>query len=130
MKLTLSALLEGKPVEGWYRQAKDLWMEILVGVDPTDPDAIARVAGASQRRFEEITGDRFSGTDDYLYGQEVMVVAGIMRYWPSHRGFRDDVAEVKAMYNGLMRSGCSVEVKTSVEEIAAIFPELKDERFQ
>jgi hypothetical protein len=128
MKLTVSGLLEGRPVERWYRQAKEIWMEILVGIDTTDPAAIARVATVNQGRFEEITGGRLSGTDDYLYGQEVMVVVGILRYWPSDRGFSHDFPEARAMYKGLMQSGCSLEVKTSVEEVAAVFPELADER--
>jgi hypothetical protein len=124
MKLTISALLEDKPVQQWYQKAKELWMEILIGIDATDSAAIANVAGVNQSRFEDITGGRTSGDDDYLYGLEAMAVVGIMRYWPSDRGFDHDFPEAKAMYQGLQQSGCSMAVKASADEVAAVFPEI------
>lgn len=68
MHYTIESLLDGAPVANWYQTAKQYWQQVLSQIDPTDPDAIARVASDEQSWFERNCGGRW-------VGQEIMVVS-------------------------------------------------------
>ena len=121
MQHTLEALLHGRPVSDWYGLAKQHWQIILGGKDAADDDLLAVTARAEQRWFEENCGGRDVGL-------EVMVSAGIARYYTTAYGFRDDdLQRARAMFRGLLKSRCSEAVHDQARRLAAVYPELTTE---
>ena len=114
MQYTVEALLGGSPVSQWYTAAKGHWTQVLANIDANDPAAVAKVASAEQHWFEHNCGGRW-------VGQEVMVVAGIGRYYTTANGFDENVEKAKAMYRGLIASTCSVEVHSHAREVSKLY---------
>jgi hypothetical protein len=119
MHYTIDALLAGQPVGDWYQAAKKHWQQVLSKIDSTDPSAIAAVASDEQAWFERNCGGRW-------IGQEIMVVTGIGQYYSTATGFDENLDKAKAMYQGLLDSGCSVEIHGHAEDMAKSYEELKE----
>ena len=119
MHYTIEALLTDPNITDYYRAAKEHWVQILARIDPTDSGAIASAASGEQSWFERNCGGRY-------IGQEIMVVAGICQYYTTAVGFDEDMDKAKAMYQGLLASGCSVEVHGHARDVAQSYEELTE----
>lgn len=119
MHYTIEALIKGNQVASYFPIAVNRWKKMFETVDATDFQAIGKAATNMQIWFEQNCGGRWPG-------QEVMVWAGIGRYYSSDNGFGDNLGKAKAMYQGLLMSGCSIEVHGHAREAAKLYEELEE----
>lgn len=117
MIYTIEELLKNSNVTSWYQQAKTIWDKALANINTKDSSQIARTASSNQFEFENNCGGRF-------IGQEIMVITGIFRYYDEGNGFQKTLDEVQAMYQGLQKSSCSLEVKSHADDVAKLYPEI------
>ena len=120
MHYSIEKLLNGDPVAEYFPVARQHWQEVLSDADATDSEEIARIAGLEQMWFEHNCGGRY-------IGQEIMVCSGICQYYATQIGFGEDFEKAKAMYRGLRRSNCSVEIHHHAKQVARIYEEIGEE---
>jgi len=126
MFYTLNELMLGHSnVVNWYQDAIKLWSGILKDIDIKDSKTIgllARELNIHQSRFEQACGDRSSG-------KEIMAITGIIQFYNINTGFEDEwdkkntfrKKKAKNIYNAILFSGCSVEVKMTAKKVAKFY---------
>jgi hypothetical protein len=114
MKMTIQYLLKGKSdIVEHYNKAVRLWQDILGEIDSSDSKAIANLPFSKQIKFESEFGKEL--------GQEIMAVTAIAQYYDERKGFENNEAKAKAIYEGIMNSGFSSELKGVMQDVGKLY---------
>jgi hypothetical protein len=114
--LTIDQLLRGnREVATYYQKAAARWEEVLGRPGARDPDALAGMLHLEQPWFE---GDC---EGHFRLGQEIMALAGILRFYDAGPGFQGHEGDVNLVRLAIARSGCSLEVKFAARKIAEYY---------
>lgn len=117
-KQTLEKLIQGDPeIITAYRNVKEKWDQILMDFNWESEDAVdhmAELVTQYQIQMEHVAGERW-------LGQEIMVIVGIGQFYSSEIGLEGHIRQAKTVYNGLLRSMCSLEVKYHAENVGEMY---------
>ena len=112
MVFTIEQIMKGnQQVIDWYQTATQKWDAILKSTGTTNVTQLAKELGSKQLSFEHDCGGR-------SIGQEIMVIAGIARFYRITVGFEGNKQAVKNIVDAFEQSMCSIEVKGCAKEIA------------
>ncbi|BCG10894.1 hypothetical protein [Buttiauxella agrestis] len=112
MHYTIELLIKGdKDVVSYYQSAKERWSEIMKeNINPSTLE-LSKKLTSEQFWFEHNCGGRW-------VGQEIMVITGITQYYTTAIGFSKNKEKALLVYNALMMSYCSLEIKSITRDIA------------
>ena len=113
MHFVINLLMSGdRNVATYFESAKNKWIELIQSNSSVED--LARTLSSAQFWFETNCGGRWEG-------QEIMVISGITQFYSIEDGFGDRKHKALEVYNALMRSQCSLEVKGEADRIAKIY---------
>lgn len=126
MFFTFDEIIKGnKKLLNWYEESLALWGKILKPYDLKESSQVGKISKALfeyQSNFEAICGNR-------SIGKEIMAISGILQFYNINTGFDDEWdkpeeyrrKKAKNLYNSIMLSGCSLEVKSNAKRIAKFY---------
>lgn len=121
MNYTIELLINGdKNVISYYQSAKDRWNKIMINHKNASPSQLSKELTSEQMWFEKNCGGRW-------IGQEIMVISGISQYYTTEKGFSDKKEKALLVYDALMMSYCSIEVKSIARDIAQSYYLIEDD---
>ena len=113
MHYTIELLVQGNgSVLEFYANAVGKWNEIVNSEDFVSVESLSRRVSIEQIPFfENQCGGRW-------VGQEIMCVVGIGQFYSTETGFGTNVKSALKIYDAIMRSSCSLEVKGHARRVA------------
>lgn len=126
MYFTFDELINGNPkIVDWYKNALQLWDDILKNYDIKETKQFGKLAKElfqKQSLFESKCGGRSTG-------KEIMAITGIIQFYNLTTGFEEEwdkentfrKKKARNLYNAILFSGCSVEVKMTAKKVAKFY---------
>lgn len=115
MQHTIEKIIAGDlAIMGYYRLAKEHWASVFQAYRGVTSTVLSKRLDAEQRWFEHNCGGRW-------IGQEIMVVSGIGQFYSTSFGFDHDLSRAIWLYEAILQSYCSVEVKSVARDVAAMY---------
>lgn len=114
----LEKLIEGdREIISQIERVKIEWNNLLINFNWNDENAVntmATIVSQEQLSMEYNVGERW-------LGQEIMVFVGIAQFYSTKIGFEENYKKAKIVYDGFLRSMCSLEVKSNARTIGNIY---------
>ena len=112
MIFTINSLLKGdQQVTNYYQSAKRYWEKILSEEGYTDILKLSKRLHMEQFWFEQNCGGR-------TLGQEIMSITAIAQFYDIQVGFDHTFKKAQFVYQAIVRSYCSLEVKYYAKDAA------------
>ena len=113
MHFVINLLMSGdRNAATYFELAKNRWANLIQS--SSSGEDLTRTLSSEQSWFEANCGGRWEG-------QEIMVISGITQFYSLDDGFGDRKHKALEVYNALMRSQCSLEVKGEADRIAKLY---------
>lgn len=112
MYFTNEMLIHGEhKVIEYYKTARERWSIILSETDFYHHVNLSQRLVNEQYWFENYCGGRW-------VGQEVMVIVGLTMFYTTRSGYGSNYQKALFIYQSIMQSYCSVEVKNLAQKLA------------